>query len=293
MSGADATAVDESGWIRQALQTPAESRVHTVDGVGVVCREWGRGNPASVVLVHGSAANSHWWDHIGPVLALNKHVVAVDMSGHGDSAHHADYSQQRWAEQLDAIVHHVALPNPVLVAHSMGGKVAYRAAASGLDRDLSGLAVLDANIAGPVPADAAASVRARGLRTPKIYADKASAIEAFRPFRSTGLPFPDLIRHIGLHSIKPTEGGWTWKFDPKTFIAATQPPPAITPLRCPIAVLRAEHGSVISNTGAEALIAGLGATARFDVLTGAGHHMLLDSPRSVTAHILGLLDDWG
>lgn len=258
-----------------------------------MCREWGCGNPASVVLLHGSAANSHWWDHIGPHLAIDRHVVALDMSGHGDSAHHAGYSQQRWAEQLGAVVGHVALARPVVVAHSMGGKVAYRAAVSGLDRKLAGLALLDANIAGPLSAGAAAAVRARGLRVRKIYADHASAVEAFRPFRSTVMPFPDLLRHIGENSITPAEGGWTWKFDPRTFIAATQPPPAVTRLRCPAAIVRAEHGSVLSDSGAHALIDGLGGATQLHVLAGSGHHMMLDSPRSLTAHLLRLLDEWG
>lgn len=141
------------------------------------------------------------------------------------------------------------------------GRLSGRSVGSG--QKAGGLALLDANIAGPLSAGAAAAVRARGLRVRKIYADHASAVEAFRPFRSTVMPFPDLLRHIGENSITPAEGGWTWKFDPRTFIAATQPPPAVTRLRCPAAIVRAEHGSVLSDSGAHALIDGLGAPRNF------------------------------
>ena len=44
------------------------------------------------MLVHGGAAHSRWWDHIGPLLADGRLVVAIDLSGHGDSARRESYS---------------------------------------------------------------------------------------------------------------------------------------------------------------------------------------------------------
>lgn len=38
-----------------------------------------------LVFVHGAAAQASWWDHVAPLLAADRRVTAIDLSGHGDS----------------------------------------------------------------------------------------------------------------------------------------------------------------------------------------------------------------
>jgi len=39
------------------------------------------------VLLHGGAANAHWWDHLAPRFSDRFRLVALDFRGHGDSEH--------------------------------------------------------------------------------------------------------------------------------------------------------------------------------------------------------------
>ena len=52
------------------------------------------------MLVHGGAANAHWWGFIAPQLARGYHVVAPDLSGHGDSGWRPDYPREVWSEEI-------------------------------------------------------------------------------------------------------------------------------------------------------------------------------------------------
>ncbi|MEV6905882.1 alpha/beta hydrolase [Amycolatopsis sp. NPDC051071] len=74
-----------------------------------------------VVLLHALGSKSGTWDDLAARLAmLGRRVLAVDLRGHGDSAHTEKYS-------LDAMADDVAelLEDQVdLVGHSMGGRVA-------------------------------------------------------------------------------------------------------------------------------------------------------------------------
>jgi pimeloyl-ACP methyl ester carboxylesterase len=56
----------------------------------------------AVVLVHGGSAHRHWWDHIAPVIARDHGVVAIDLSGHGDSDRRPVYNFEAWAGEVVA-----------------------------------------------------------------------------------------------------------------------------------------------------------------------------------------------
>src|ERR1700693_6173318 len=72
-------------WFSAALDAPVQVGMTTVDGASIAYRAWGDPDGRSIVLVHGGAAHSRWWDHIAPMLTAGWRVVAVDLSGHGDS----------------------------------------------------------------------------------------------------------------------------------------------------------------------------------------------------------------
>src|ERR1700730_4998919 len=118
-------------WFTQALSVPVAERVTVLDGVPVAYRMWGSSqNGRGIVLVHGGAAHSRWWDHIGPLLASDRRVVAIDLSGHGDSGRRPSYSLDGWAREVLAVAEDagIAAP-PTVIGHSMGGLVTLRAAA--------------------------------------------------------------------------------------------------------------------------------------------------------------------
>ena len=56
-------------WFTEALAAPAADAGVEVAGARISYRTWGRTGRPGVVLVHGTAAHAHWWDHIAPFLA--------------------------------------------------------------------------------------------------------------------------------------------------------------------------------------------------------------------------------
>ncbi|WP_419178892.1 alpha/beta fold hydrolase [Prescottella equi] len=114
-------------WFREALAAPVETGEVDVDGAAIRFRAWGAAGQPGLVLVHGGAAHSRWWDHIGPQLAGDRRVVALDLSGHGDSDTREHYSLDQWAHEVAAVASASGIEGrPVVVGHSMGGIVSFR-----------------------------------------------------------------------------------------------------------------------------------------------------------------------
>src|SRR5258707_2835725 len=111
-------------WFSAALDAAVEEGTATVDGASIAYRDWGDPDGRSIVLVHGGAAHSRWWDHIAPMLTDGWRVVAVDLSGHGDSDRRDRYSLDTWASEVLAGVAATGSTAPSLViGHSIGGPV--------------------------------------------------------------------------------------------------------------------------------------------------------------------------
>jgi len=115
-----------------------------------VHRAWGDPDRPGLVLVHGGAAHARWWDFIAPLLASRHHVVALDLSGHGDSGRRGNYPPTRWAEEVMAVAAARGIDHPVLVGHSMGGFVSIIAAAEHGD-ELAGAVIVDSPVIRPDP----------------------------------------------------------------------------------------------------------------------------------------------
>src|ERR1039457_5923151 len=87
-SPADADPASETtapDWFTAALAAPVQERLTTVEGTAIAYRAWGNPADRGIVLVHGGAAHSRWWDHIGPLLANGWRGVALGPSRHGAS----------------------------------------------------------------------------------------------------------------------------------------------------------------------------------------------------------------
>src|SRR2546429_2737796 len=91
-------------WFSAALDAPVQEGAITVDGASIAYRAWGDPDGRSIVLVHGGAAHSRWWDHIAPMLTDGWRVVAVDLSGHGDSDRRDRYTPPTAAREGLAVV---------------------------------------------------------------------------------------------------------------------------------------------------------------------------------------------
>src|ERR1700744_1553903 len=117
-------------WFTEALAAPVTEHVTEGDGVPVPYRAWGAPTGRGLILVHGGGAHSRWWDHIAPLLTADRRVIAIDLTGHGDSGRRDAYSSDVWAGEVMAVAADAGLDaKPVVIGHSMGGMVTMRVAA--------------------------------------------------------------------------------------------------------------------------------------------------------------------
>jgi pimeloyl-ACP methyl ester carboxylesterase len=277
------------GWFSAALADAGRERRISVEGASVAYREWGDAADRSIVLVHGGGAHSRWWDHIAPLLARGWRVLAVDLSGHGDSGRRARYSLDTWAGEVLAVVTEAGdAASSVVIGHSMGGLVTLRLA-SLAGAQIAGAVAIDSPVRDVAPEDRAARQR-RAFGPLRVYPSREEILARFRPIPDQPV-VPYIAEHVAATSIQPAEGGWTWKFDPGIFIRDHLTPALLTRLDCRVALFRAEYGLVTPQQG-EVMYDRLGRVAPVIEIPAAGHHIMLDQPIALVAALRTLLSDW-
>lgn len=288
-SAADADPSRPPEWFAAALAAEARQRTVDVDGATIRYRRWGEPSPRGLVLVHGGAAHSRWWDHVGPLLTGGRRVVALDLSGHGDSDRRERYGLDGWAREVLAVAADagITLP-PTVIGHSMGGFVTLRLA-SLVGSRIAGAVAVDSPVRDITPEEQAARQR-RAFGPLRVYPSRAAALARFRtiPEQPT---LPYVAAHVADTSIRRLDDGWSWKFDPRIFARAHPSLALLTRLDCRVALLRAEHG-IVSPQVSEAMYDRLGRVAPVIEIPAAGHHIMLDQPIALVAAIRALLSDW-
>ncbi|WP_249124085.1 alpha/beta fold hydrolase [Saccharopolyspora erythraea] len=107
----------------ETTEASGEQIVHVPGGDMHVVQDGPPGAPA-VVLLHGLAGSTAWWDPVLPALR-DLHVVRVDLLGHGGSAKPADgYGIAEHADLVGAVLDRLGVRRATVVGHSTGGAVA-------------------------------------------------------------------------------------------------------------------------------------------------------------------------
>ena len=283
---------DPPEWFREAVAAPFEDGVVGVAGCPIHYLKWGEPGRPGLVLVHGGAAHAHWWSFIAPQLTHDYQVVALDLSGHGDSGRREQYPREIWADEVMAVAEDAQLVGaPIVVGHSMGGFVCISAAARYGDR-LAGAVILDSPVRRPDP-EAEEGARGRAFRNPKVYPHIETALQHYRVVPEPTCAEPYILDHIGRHSLRRVEGGWTWKFDPLVFrrFAPRAIHEILPEVRCRVALFRAEFGLVTPDIG-DYMYELLDRNAPVVEIPSAYHHLLLDQPLALIAGLRAILSDW-
>lgn len=278
-------------WFHQALETEAQTGTIGVAGCEVAVRRWGDPDLPGLVLVHGGGAHSRWWDHVAPFFARDCCVIAMDLSGHGDSGRRPVYTFDLWAEEIAAVACSTSSAQPpVVLAHSLGGLATFRSAALFGDR-FEGIMIVDSPVHDATP-EQVARRRREAFGPLRLYGSREDALSHFRTVPDQPDMLPYVVEHVAAHSLRPVEGGWTWKFDPTFFdhlvdIGAE----TLGAIPCRVAVLRAEHGLVTADVGRH-MYELLGRTAPVIEIPLAYHHVMLDQPLALITAVRSLLADW-
>jgi pimeloyl-ACP methyl ester carboxylesterase len=281
-------AAEPPSWFTTALATVPDYGTTVVEGTTIAYRAWGERTEQGIVLLHGGAAHSGWWDHIGPLLARSRRVVALDLSGHGDSEHRDIYSLDLWAHEALAAAHDAGISGPLtVIGHSMGGFVTLRAA-SLFASAIAGAVLIDSAVRDITLEERAARER-RAFGPLRRYPTREAAVARFHPVPDQPT-LPYITAHVAASSARRVTGGWSWKFDPRIFARPHFAPQSLTRLDCRVAVLRGEHGMVSQQIG-KMMYDRLGRAPVIEI-PAAGHHIMLDQPIALVTAIRTLFSEW-
>ncbi|AKU18752.1 hypothetical protein VV02_08285 [Luteipulveratus mongoliensis] len=87
--------------------------------------EDGPSDASVVVLIHGYAGSTLWWEPLVPALAADRRVVRVDLLGHGRSTSSTTgYGIADQARRIAAVADALGVETCAVVGHSTGGQVA-------------------------------------------------------------------------------------------------------------------------------------------------------------------------
>src|SRR5215468_3798198 len=172
--------------------------------------DWGTQGLPPTVFLHGGGLNAHTWDLVCASLRHERHCVALDQRGHGESewSPQMDYSTESHVGDLEAFVDRLGFERFVLVGMSLGGANAL-AWAGRHSRRLAGLVLIDV---GP-------EVRSEGVRKIQAFTSEATPLDSVEDFVNRALAFnprrdATLLRRSLLHNLRQMpDGKWMWKYD--------------------------------------------------------------------------------
>lgn len=282
-------------WFTRALQVPYTDEHTSLDGCSIHYLAWGVPGTRGLVFVHGGGAHAHWWTHVAATFAGELRVVALDLSGHGDSSQRERYSLEQWTDEVVAVAASSGIDGrPVVIGHSMGGFVTIATAARHPD-DLAGAIICDSPVTAADPEIDAYRLR-EAFGRPRTYPDPDDALAHFRTVPRQEHYLDYVMEHVGRHSMRPVEGGWQWKFDRRVFEQfgagmRSVALPYLSAVTCRLALLRSECGLVTPDIG-QSMYEALGRVTPVIEIPQAGHHAMLDQPLILLTALRSLLADW-
>jgi hypothetical protein len=287
-------------WFDRALATPSETGNVPVDGADIHFETWGERGRPGIVLVHGSNAHLEWWRFVAPFLADQFRVAALDSSGNGDSGWRERYSGEVLAQGSLG-----GLPGRRARAAPVRSRPQLRRLRGARDRPplrrrprrhrLHGFHHRAAGAVRGVGSACRARGRAAEARHPRLRRKSARPSARFRYVPEQPVTHPCVHDYIAGKSLRPVEGGWTWKFDPGLFDyleMGVDQRDKFAAMACRSAVIlgedSADEGAFYADHMADITA---GKLPIFKV-PGTHHHLMFDDPIAVAMAIKGIVLGW-
>jgi pimeloyl-ACP methyl ester carboxylesterase len=243
---------------------------------------WGPKAAPPLLLLHGGAANTHWWDWLAPELAGASRLLALDFPGHGRSAwpRPPRYRMPDFVAAVVGFAKELGIRRLDLVGHSMGGKVGMLVAARH-PRLVRSLVIVDATP--DVSPDGLAEMRQISTRPLRLFPSRHVAARSFRLIPPETVSPPARCQALALESARH-RGFGRWIIGPdREFFRRVVPQvawPALSRIRCPTLILRAERSSILSRQTAEAMRCAIPRATLLEV-PDTCHHLVFEDPAKV------------
>ena len=278
-------------WFFAAVETESDIGSVEVEDCDVVYRSWPSKANRDMLLVHGMNAHSRWWDFIAPKLTDAYRVVAMDLTGMGDSDYRYCYDAATYAREIVGVCDAAALNNDVIVVgHSFGGNMATKAANLYADR-FGALILADSGLRHPderLPDYPPMSGR------DKIYPDRETALARFRLQPPQPCENAYILEYIARHSLMSVAGGgWAWKFDedlPNTLKGAERAPDDYAGLTLPVGLIYGAESELFTEMTREHLQSLIPGEVHSVAIENARHHLFLDRPRAFVDALIDLCE---
>jgi pimeloyl-ACP methyl ester carboxylesterase len=273
-----------------ARPAPFENRFVEVNGVRLHYLDYGTAGRPPLLCLHGGAVNAHWFDFVAHGFVSDYHMRSFDQRGHGDSAwaEPPDYSYDRYAADLAALVEKLDLRNFVLMGHSMGGLVSLIYAATYPGR-VKKLVLIDSTLV--ATPDRVALLHQVGSREGKSYPTHDDFIENFRVRPAGTTAAPEILRYLAERSGREgADGLWRHKFDRNVYSKRVliDIPPYWDRIHVPALYVKGARSNritpeIISDASARC--------AHFELVEvpEADHHVTLDNPSGFVEAVRGWL----
>ena len=267
-------------WFEKAIGIPAESRSVKVGDANINYSIWEKESKPFLFFIHGYSAHAHWWDFIAPNFLDSFNVIAIDLSGMGDSDHRSVYSQDTYSDEIQAVCSKEGIKSAIFLAHSMGGSIAVNAAARNPNLFKS-LILIDSIVVVPPDKIKDFSSRRSNWRQDFFYDNLDDAIKSFRLIPPQPCKNNFLIEYIASFSFREQDNSWILKSDGK--IMKTYDPQDLTQvfmdLKCPIFLVYGLMSQIFSQELLD-YTAYVGNIPQENIIgiPGAMHHVFIDEP---------------
>jgi pimeloyl-ACP methyl ester carboxylesterase len=287
---------------------PPRSLHVDVNGTRLHVLEWGEPSAPPLLMVHGMRAHARWFTPVGPALAGQYRALAVDLRGHGESAHTPPYGIAVYADDVAALINKLELARPMLLGHSMGGSVVAHVAVR-LESRLRALFVVDAGLTPPVRSMLMRSAKREEEKRDEEKRDEdeqdgeprePAALQTFDQVRARfklrpggGVASPELLDHLAYRAIeRRADQGFGWRSDARlrdrAYSAPLPDPFDATDMRCPMISIWGERSPFLQRVN-PIEIASRFPNAAFtacEMIADAYHHVFLDQPAAFNAALL-------
>ena len=254
-----------------------------------------------LLCLHGWLDNAASFVPLAPHLAAFD-VVALDLPGHGASAHRApgyDYAFVDWIHDVLDAMDALGWERADWLGHSMGGAIASMVAAAAPER-VRRLALVEA--LGPLAGDPAAAAsrlaeavaarRALRDRPPRRIPDVDTAVAArLAASRMTA----DAARLIVERNLRPFDGGFAWRSDPRLTLpgslrlAEETVQAILRGIRAPVLVIAADPPPPWFDAATRTARLACVHDVRAVSLAG-GHHLHMEQPDAVAEPLRRFLE---